>query len=735
MPIAEWQTNFTKGELTQRTEGRTDVAGYKNGAECLWNFAVQAHGGAAVRAGSLYVGPAKDPTVPPRLVGFIFSASDAYVLEFGALYIRFWKNRALLVDGMGVPIEVVTPYLSSELSGIRFDQSADVLYLAHANHPPAKLERLGVSSFLYVVITFNPPATAEIEFSPAANLTLGALTGSAIVFTADTPVFLDADVNRQIKSPGGRGIIVGFTSTTIVTVDILDAFSSLTIGSGDWTLDGSPVATVTPSLKGPVNAKVTLTLTVPAVGWRATDVGGYVKGNDGIVLITGFTSSTIVEGQIKKEFATTSAIVGGNWSLEEPSWSAARGYPAVVRLHSDQRLYWAATLHEPDTIWGSVVGDYENLGTGIAADDALVFVIASTQVNLVRWLLSQTELLGATLGGEFSAAGSAGPLTPTDINIIQRTSYGTDELVQPIKIDHVILYVQRGGRKLREMVWNWQVGGPQGGYVAPDISLLSEHLMRPGVTQMVSAKTPDSLVFLLRTDGVMNVIAYERNEEVVGWSHHSTAGLYESLAVIPNSLGTGDEVWHATSRTLGSGATVRYLEVFDGFVHTDCAAYYAGPPATVFGGLAYLEGLAVKAIGDDGTVYDLTVTGGTVTLPDATVSTTLEVGLDYPTRLVTLRPDSPSQTGTIQTRLSALTKIGLRLYCTSGRPLLDGEPIVFEPEVRHPVTGEVTDFTGDVVMSLPGSAWDRLGRITVSRAQPKPLTVLAVRRSIEWDDG
>jgi hypothetical protein len=140
VPAHPFQTNFTGGEITDQLLARTDWQKYANCAACLKNFLVRPHGGAARRAGTMYVAAVKDSSLRVMLRKFEFNVTQAYVLEFGHLYLRFYANRGR-VEIAGVPVEVVTPYTTDELRSLRFEQSADVLYIAHPNHQPMKLQR------------------------------------------------------------------------------------------------------------------------------------------------------------------------------------------------------------------------------------------------------------------------------------------------------------------------------------------------------------------------------------------------------------------------------------------------------------------------------------------------------------------------------------------------------------------------------------------------------------------
>ena len=51
------------------------------------------------------------------------------------------------------------------------------------------------------------------------------------------------------------------------------------------------------------------------------------------------------------------------------------------------------------TLWFSKSGDYENFTTGTNADDAMIYTIASNQVNAIQYLKAVRTLIVGTSGG------------------------------------------------------------------------------------------------------------------------------------------------------------------------------------------------------------------------------------------------------------------------------------------------------------------------------------------------
>lgn len=132
------QTNFTSGEISPLMYGRTDVNKYQNGAAKLINFLVRPQGGICRRQGTLYVDTPTLGAGPHRLIPFVISSTQSYVLCFTNLYLTFYLNGAV-VGGTSSPYYRATPYAFTELNLITYAQSADVMYLAHPNHAPMVL--------------------------------------------------------------------------------------------------------------------------------------------------------------------------------------------------------------------------------------------------------------------------------------------------------------------------------------------------------------------------------------------------------------------------------------------------------------------------------------------------------------------------------------------------------------------------------------------------------------------
>ena len=235
-------TNFTSGELSPRLNGRIDMDKYYNGASLINNFIVLMHGGLTKRPGTRFIREIKTSTGSnsgARLIPFVFSKTQAYVLEFGHNYIRFYKDEGIIVSAGTTPYEIATTYTAAQVNEIEFVQSADVLYLVHESHTPRKLSRTGHTAWTISDVDFVDGPYNNTNITSTTVYASGT-TGSVTV-TASSSIFTANDVGRWIrmKSPDkwGAAEITGYTSGTQVTATVHADFEIENSGSGNATKD------------------------------------------------------------------------------------------------------------------------------------------------------------------------------------------------------------------------------------------------------------------------------------------------------------------------------------------------------------------------------------------------------------------------------------------------------------------------------------------------------------------
>ena len=831
------------GEISPRLYGAVTWDKYPRACVTLENMILQQQGGVTGRPGTRFVTEVKSSATAVRLLPFRYADTDNYVLEVGERYIRFYKNGARVESG-GVPVEVISPFLASELSAIHIAQLGKSLAMVHPNHPPQRLSRYSDTAWRMSDIPFDPPpsleygtrpypsagplsasifggigpgrvgsltidkgspqlaattmtftataqdgtapyqfkwyvwdgatwtmladwgATATYAWTPAAgsytvqvwmrsvagplvipvegysqinfeitagaapDLTPTASTGFNVQLDAASAIFLASDVEREIlvTANGSQAVIRTVDSSTQVHADIIQDFPNLTaIPAADWKIDGSPLATITPSAASPLGAFITLTLS--ANGWRASDVGKYVLLSGGVVKITTWNTALEVAGQIFIELDGIVAQPPMAWSLEEAAWSAANGYPATVG-YVESRLAMGGTTEQPDAIWLSTSFAPLDYSLGTTDDAAISIKPGSGSQSAIRWFSARRKFLMGTASDEYVIqAPNDAPLTPKNIKPVPTTPHGSGHIM-PIRSEHATLFVTANGRILRELTYAYDVDD----YRAPDLLAIAEHLAQDAtIVDMVYQRPPDSTLWGIRSDGVLLGCTYMRDQDIVGWHRHVTQGLFESACCIPAPSGTSDQVWVVVNRTIG-GDIKRYIEYFDAEhtfhsatargLRTDSCVLYTSTDFNLLStltvpGLSHLNGKFVQIVGDGSPYPDAMVVAGSVTL-SGPAATKIEVGLGFTRTLKPVAPEVPSG-GTSMGRPRSWGEVSVLLKDTIGCTV-NGEVIPFR--AGDPMGTPPALFSGFKKVNELG--WDKYGYVTITQTQPLPITVLAI---------
>lgn len=744
-------TAFVSGEVSPFIKGRTDVAQYYNSCETLENILIRPYGPVINTPGTRFIAEVKDSSKATRLLRFVFNRSDAFIIELGEGYFRFYTDQGQVESAPSTPYELANTYTESELFEIQYSQVNDVIYLTHKDHPPRKLTRLAADSWTLTDIDFLGGPYLDDNIT-STTITPSADTGTGITLTASSGIFTANHVGALWKIKDGHVKITAYSSSTSVTADV-----------------------------------------------RANQDG--TAGN----LNTGPGATT-------------------DWA--EGAWSAERGYPARCVFH-ERRFFVARTDYQPQRIWGSKSFVYDDFFPGSADDDALNIPIASDEANEIQWLLGGTSLAVGTFGGEFvvfSGTSTAEPLTPSNVVAIKQTGWGS-RAIQPKKVNNYIYYIQRFGRKVRELFYFWD----NDNYKSLDATILAEHITESGVVDVAYQQNPDSIIWCVREDGQIATLTREIDQQVQAWSRQITEdgdGLYESIASIPNSTEPYDEVWTVVNRTVSS-TTKRYIEVFENpevpdlqddcfYVHSGLTynAYTATSDASVSLTLSAVTGnnvtatasgayfnsddeqLRIRAVDADGNtvgefkiltynsttqvtgnvVYDFDSTtysagewglsvdsvsgldhleGKTVAVlgdggyddPTKTVSSgaidleynyfKVQAGLPYASTLLTLPIEAGSQIGTAQGKLKKIYQVALKVYKTLGIQIGQNEDSLDQVGFRDPATLMGTPeslYTGIVPNINFRGDIDYTGQIMIKQSLPLPMSILSIIPFIETHD-
>lgn len=506
--------------------------------------------------------------------------------------------------------------------------------------------------------------------------------------------------------------------------------SSLTLGyNGDY----APTITLTYSATTGVNGNA---------GFDANDVGRHIRvmGRDGKwrwFLITAVTSTTVVQGRLYG-YALFNKSKVYRWKLG--AWRLGQ-WPALVSFFENRRGF-AASAAEPQTVWLTKAFDFYDFGTSqpLVDDDGMRLPILSGKVNALSWL-AETERLALGTVGNVRVLGKSNQnqgFGATNYDQKRQVSTGAKR-VKPVEIGSVLLFADYYGKSLREFIYDLN----QDGYIAPDVTILSDHLLSAGIAEMAYQATPDSIVWIALADGSLVTMTYERDQKVVALTRASVApgdantqAYVESVCSIPGA--TRDEVWIAVRRTIG-GVTKRYIESlapeFENMatadaVFADSALTYSGAATGTVTGLWHLAGQTVNVLADAVVFRALTVSAtGTVTLPSGVTASKITVGLPYTATLTTLAINEAGQRDgnglsrrkTLHDiRISAMESLGLKAKGIASSQSFD----VFSRDESDPV-GQMNLRTGIYPLQIEMSHRDD-GQFTLFSSDPLPCTIRGI---------
>jgi hypothetical protein len=737
-------------------EGRTDFQKYFSGCKTLENFIVQPHGSVTRRPGTTFVSEVKTSSLKTRLIPFEFSTEQSYALEFGNNYIRFYKDNGAVLEANKTITGITKANPGVVTSAAHGYSNGDtvvitgVVGMTQVNNKRFKVASVATNTFQLQDIDGN-----NVNTTSYTTYTSGGIANR--VYTLTT-TYLTADL-FEIKYAQSADVMylchpdysvkklsrTGHTSWTITEVDFTDGpylddnITTTTFGMSSHTVGTG--RTLTASAVTGINNNT---------GFQSTDVGRLFTFRDGYGEITAITSTTVVTATILKDMGSSSTTT--DWALG--AFSDTTGHPSCVTFY-EQRLVFAGTSDQPQTLFFSRSGDYENMhenrGGTVAADDAMIYTIASNQVNVIQSLKATRTLIILTSGGEFTlnsdSTGTA--VSPTNINIKKQSNYGASN-IDALSVGNATLFVQRAKRKLRELAYNFDTDG----YVAPDMTILAEDVTLSGLDELTYQQEPHSIIWGIRGDGVLVGLTYQRSEQVVAWHQHklggsfgsTTHGIVESvISISGNSYNRTDEdqIWVIVKRTI-NGTTRRYVEYFTPFQFdssltqfqfVDSALAYSGSATSTLTGLDHLEAQSIRVIANGATHPDKTVSSGSITLDRTT--TAAKVGLAYTSTLQTMRLDVGSQDGTSQGKTKRIFDVTLRFYETVGAkvgPDLNNlEEIPFRSSAAS-MDVAVPLFTGDKKIEFRGN-FETDGYLFVVQDQALPMTLLSLYPRLITNDG
>jgi hypothetical protein len=783
MPALFRQAGFVGGELSPDLYGASGLDVYDAGARRLRNFIVSPLGSAVSRPGTRYVATIKDWTNPARLIPFIFSNGQTYVIEVGDQYLRFYSSGSRIETSPGVAYEVATTYPLSEVSRLKFAQAGDTLLIAHPNRALQGLQRITSTTFSLATYSIGSPTISRPQ-----SLVTG--TGSGAL-TIDTT----GDANHAVK-----------TWDWVVTAVNADGEESQV----------SNTATISAVARYPDRPSIPLSWSPPASG---TPV--YYKvyaGRDGVY---GFVSTADVGICGYKDPGTAPDFTKQPPVLSNPFGSSSNRPSAVAFFQ--QRLIAANTGNRPAGIWGSRTGAYHDFDAKavLTDSDSFNFNLAATRFEEVRSLVSLRKLLAFTGSAAWVIGGGQdGAIGPASIDARPEVGFGASWL-DPVQVGHDVLFVRDTGNAVHDLAFDFTSDS----YTAPDLSLLVRHLLDGhSIVDIAYARNPFSVVWIVRDDGVLLSLTFVKDQKVVAWAWHDTQGAVENVCVVPE--GTEDAVYLIVKRTNAGGDTrfvermatrliddLRYAVTldasfeFDGhgdgstlhFAATSGDLYTAGSTidvtvtsgafrfssgdvgrlillgpdddtprhltitaytssthvtaeatepvflsgsglvsystidwalaASTLSGMTDMEGMSVMVLGDGDPQGPYTVSGGAITIDTPVV--VAQVGLSFTPELELL--DLAPKQVELRARQKRVTAVHFEVKEARGLWVGDSADSTLEEWVQREVSDSYGAMSPATTLATvyPDAAWNQAGRAFLQQQDPLPVTVLAVTREVD----
>ena len=342
----------------------------------------------------------------------------------------------------------------------------------------------------------------------------------------------------KITDVAGSNVVISSAAlaSNVVTIDTATAHG---LSTGDYVLiAGLGYTTTDPDIEAQITVTDADTFTYALTGADET-----------------FTtsSSSIIEATSRATATVVSMIQGGNfdsggtaqdpdatlhWS--EGAFSTYRGFCPASEFF-ENRLWLAGSKDQPADIFASVFGEIFNFLSGTLSTDAIKRTIDSPEEP--KWLESKRYLFLGTAGTAVSirSADRDSLITQNNITTLVENAYGSAALQAEVAND-VIVYVQRDGLKVRELVYSQG----EDTFVGNDLNLISEDVTDSGIVEMFVQKQPNQFIWCIKENGDACVLTYERGQQVRGWARIDTDGEYYSAASIHN--GGEDTVWACVKR-------------------------------------------------------------------------------------------------------------------------------------------------------------------------------------------
>ncbi|KUR80909.1 hypothetical protein [Novosphingobium sp. FSW06-99] len=734
--------SFAGGQISPRLFGRSDQGIWDIAVASMVNFAPTVEGPAIKRSGSQLAGVAAAGAT--TILPFEYNATEAYALVFSQGLVTVYYDGAILTNG-GTPVTIAVPYAAADAPGLMYWQDADVLYLCHPGYPPGSINRTGASTFTYTALALK--AGPYQQSNSDRTITVypsGTTVDASVTLTASSAIFQSGHVGGsiQLQAADFSAYVQWSPGIQVAAAQYVWWEGNLyQQQNGNCTGATPPTHTLGSEWDGS-DGPPPSSSTNEGVLWL------FVCNQFGQFTITGTTGTptspsttcTATVTQAAPPCMSTSSYATWRWSL--PMFCTANVWPKGC-------LIWNGRLIFYTDFWiiGSVVNDFLNFNTFdptglVQADLSYSFRIDGS--DAIQWAAVDLQLVFSTTRAEYIVTGqnSSAAVDSTNIQVVRQSNYGSVP-VRPVQAEERVIFIQRGGRKVREGLYSVIYGR----YQSQNDTVWCRDLVQPGIKRLAWQQETEELIWALRNDGIALVHAFNPDQQVKGWSQVPIADFGGANANVidmcstPNVSGTTDVMWFLVERA-GGVITVEYLN--DWWVEgtpiaqgrfLDGALSYSGAPATHFGtggsgfpSNYYGQTISVLA---DGVVTSAVVAGdGSFTL--GTAASQVTAGILYTAQIVGLPPKLVNRAGG-QSELvkKRLIKGIMRVINSAGlflSSLLTAKPTEMLPRPQStPMDSAQPLYDGPTNDLFVADSTNRNGQWVITSQLPLPAIVSQMR--------
>lgn len=591
-----------------------------------------------------------------------------------------------------------TPYNAAELTEVDFEQTADVLYLAHTNHKPNKLIRAAHTDW-----SFNDVAFAPLIADP-----------TGLAGTATTPNTDAANSGNAYFPQPATYVVTAYNEDT----------GQESRASNTVTLTNDL------ALKRNCN-EINWTAVTGATGYRIykaenSQLYGYIGTTDALTFRDDNIGPDLSQGP----------PIGDN------PFVGAGNYPGCVGFH-EQRSFWARTINRPNAVFASRSADYENMDftRPTREDDAFLIGLVANKVNSVNQLVSSKQgLLALTSHNIFSIQGSNEDYITAAPPPRVRPEIGRGvSRLNPITVDNVTFYETAKTGEVRTIGYEFELDGIK----TDDLTIFSRHLFEnQDIVDWAYAEKPASALWVVRGDGKFLCLTWDQAQQVWGWTLCETDGLVKRVCVVTEQ--NEDRLYLLVERQGNLFVERMASELWEDQVdacYLDCARTFTNAvPIKTVDRLDHLEGRVVTAWVDgnavtvDGSGNPLTVMGGGVILPVA--GSVITIGLPYTALIETLPLAIQTGNGWSVARPQQASKVVLRVVNTrniSAGPNADNMFPVKQRDDENfndPIALKTGDFEIDMAATTGNETV-----VVVQSSDPTPFHIAAILIEPKIADG